>query len=547
MKENISDSLNSVDEKIGTLSNSMSKLVGAEGFEGKAASSVKNYTNTFHTKTIDKIEKINERFRSDITKSIEKFQSEVDNNDSAILVESKIKEYKADINNALKSVYKSTNKARIAISNVSDLTTAKEIKTNNLSNKMADFNKQINNTIEKLTSFDSNNSIDGDRTDNLITELSGLASYVKGLPTNRARISSTSSKVENAITRHKTSEELIRWQKYMETTSDTIYKTPGLSKESYNAMKSAGQEYFALKAIGDGSARKGFEKYMKTKDMDKLINNLDKKTLSKMAMVLNTDRGNIKIKKTFKSAGEFVKDNPFQKGNLVNWMTKVQEYDNKSSELLKQTLKDKNFKYTFGDGKKFFDESEMKKAAKTEFKNTFVSQSFREIFFKKENVQSKAAILKNIKKYWNEDIKGGVKEFSKDFKNKNILGKLGKLSKLGGKALKPLAALSAITDNLNKKSMQEQLIGTGVDLAAIGGSAAAGAAIGTAIPIPVVGTIVGAGVGIIAGIAMDWKFIDNKSIKDLAKEGINKGINKGKKAIGNTWKSATQGFKSVFN
>ncbi|PUZ30733.1 T7SS effector LXG polymorphic toxin, partial [Staphylococcus arlettae] len=131
LKENISDSLNSVDEKIGTLSNSMSKLVGAEGFEGKAASSVKNYTNTFHTKTIDKIEKINERFRSDITKSIEKFQSEVDNNDSAILVESKIKEYKADINNALKSVYKSTNKARIAISNVSDLTTAKEIKTNN--------------------------------------------------------------------------------------------------------------------------------------------------------------------------------------------------------------------------------------------------------------------------------------------------------------------------------------------------------------------------------------------------------------------------------
>ncbi|PUZ31622.1 transposase, partial [Staphylococcus cohnii] len=99
LKKNVSDSLNSVDEKIGTLSNSMSKLVGAEGFEGKAASSVKNYTNTFHIKTIDKIEKINERFISDITKSIEKFQSEVDNNDSAILVESQIKEYKTDINN----------------------------------------------------------------------------------------------------------------------------------------------------------------------------------------------------------------------------------------------------------------------------------------------------------------------------------------------------------------------------------------------------------------------------------------------------------------
>ncbi|RIM72779.1 transposase, partial [Staphylococcus arlettae] len=156
--------------------------------------------------------------------------------------------------------------------------------------------------------------------------LSGLASYVKGLPTNRARISSTSSKVENAITRHKTSEELIRWQKYMETTSDTIYKTPGLSREAYEAMKSAGQEYYALKAIGNGDIRKGFNEYLNTKDINKLINNLDKKTLSKMATILNTDRGNIKVKNAIKSAGEFVKNNPFQKGNLVNWMTKVQEY-----------------------------------------------------------------------------------------------------------------------------------------------------------------------------------------------------------------------------
>ncbi|PTK13983.1 transposase, partial [Staphylococcus saprophyticus] len=249
-----------------------------------------------------------------------------------------------------------------------------------------------------------------------------------------------------------------------------------------------------------------------------------------------------------KSAGEFVKNNPFQKGNLVNWMTKVQEYDNQSAELLKQTLKDKNFKYTFGDGKKFFDESEMKKAAKTEFKNTFVSQSLRETFLKKENVQSKAAILKNIKKYWNEDIKGGVKEFSKDFKNKNILGKLGKLSKIGGKALKPLAAIYAITDNLDKKSAQEKFVGMGVDLSILGGSAAAGAAIGTAIPIPVVGTVAGALAGIGVGIAADYKIPGiNKSPKKLAKEGINNGINKSKEIFSNSWKSATTGFKSVFS
>jgi len=45
-----------------------------------------------------------------------------------------------------------------------------------------------------------------------------------------------------------------------------------------------------------------------------------------------------------------------------------------------------------------------------------------------------------------------------------------------------------------------------VDLTAIGGSAAAGAAIGTVIPIPVVGTVVGAGAGILAVIVSDAVF-----------------------------------------
>ena len=46
---------------------------------------------------------------------------------------------------------------------------------------MGDFNKDIDQTVERLTTFDANNSIDGDKTDNLITELSGVNSYVKNL------------------------------------------------------------------------------------------------------------------------------------------------------------------------------------------------------------------------------------------------------------------------------------------------------------------------------------------------------------------------------
>ncbi|MCU5745669.1 T7SS effector LXG polymorphic toxin [Staphylococcus sp. SQ8-PEA] len=546
LKKSISNSLDSVNEKVNSLSSSMSNLVNAEGFEGEAATSVKTYTNTFHIKTIDKIEKINERFKSDMSKSIEKFQSEVDNNESAILVEDQIKEYKTDIEDAIKEVYRSASKANEAIAKVSELTTATEIKKDNLFNKMGEFNKHIDKTIEKLTSFDSNNSIDGDRTDNLITELSGLSSYVKGLSPNRARIKSTSSKIENAIIRHKTSEKLIKWQKLMESTSDKLYSVPGLSKKNYDLILTAGREYFALKAIGGGSARKGFSKYMNIRDMDKLINNLDKKTLSKMATIFNTDRGNIKIKNVIKNAGEFVKSNPFEKGNLVNWMTKVQEYDSKSAELLKQIVKDKNFQYQFGDAKKFFDEAEVKKAAKTEFKNTFVKQSFRETILKKENFQSATAFQKNIKKYWNDDIKQGVKEFGKGFKNKNILGKSGMLLNGGGKIFKPIAFVSAFTDNLNKDSKQEQLVSLGVDLSIASGSIAAGTAIGTAIPIPVVGPILGAIAGGFVGMAADFK-IGDKAIKDHVKDGINSGLNKTKDAFSNGWGQVASGFKSVFN
>ncbi|WP_145404641.1 T7SS effector LXG polymorphic toxin [Staphylococcus epidermidis] len=541
MKKAVESSLKSVDSNVDQLSSSMSKLINTDGFEGKAASSVKNYTNTFHIKSINKIKKINRDFKSDLDKSINKFESEVDNNQAAILDESKIKEYKKEIVDALRDAFKSSDDANNAINDVSDLSTAKKIKYDNLSNKMADFNKHIDKTLEKLTSFDANNSIDGDRTDNLITELSGLSSYVKGLSSNRARISSTTKKIEKAIARHQTSQELIKWQKYLEKTSDTIYKKP-FNKNAYDAMVQAGREYFALKAIGNGSAMKGFKKYNNTRDINKLINNMDKKQLRKMAMVFNKNRDNIKLKNAIKNTGEFVKNNPFKKGNLVNWMSKVQEYDNKTAEILKKDLKNKNFQYKFGDAKKFFDAKEMKKAASTEFKNTFSNQSFRETFLKKENLKSKSAIQKNIKKYWNEDIKG----VAKDFKNKNILGKLGKLTKMGGKALKPLAAITAITDNMSKDSLQEKLVGAGVDLSILGGSAAAGAAVGTAIPIPVVGTLAGAGVGILAGMLGDIK-VEDKAVKDIAKDKINNSIDNSKKIAKNSWNTVTKGVSSVFS
>ncbi|HFD6523273.1 TPA: T7SS effector LXG polymorphic toxin [Staphylococcus aureus] len=547
MQKSIDSSLSAINTKVSTLNSSINNLINTEGFEGQAASSVKNYSKTFHLQSIKKIETINKDFKSDIAKSIRKFQSEVDNNASAILDEDEIKKYKKDIDDALKDVFKSSKDANGAISDVSDLTTAKKIKTENLANKMADFNKDIDQTVERLTNFDANNSIDGDKTDNLITELSGVNSYVKNMKPNRARISSTSGKIESAIARHKTHEELVKWQTYMETLSDNLYKMPGLSKTASDAILQAGREYYAIKAVGNGSALRGYQEYLKTRYINKLMNKMSKAQLQKLTLVFNTNKDNFKIKNAVKMASEFARNNPFKKGNLVNWMTKVQGYESVSAQILKKGLQDRNFKYTFGDAKKFFDTAEMKKAAVTEFKNTFVPQNIRETFFKKENLTSKTALKKNMIKFWNEDIKGGIKEFKLDFANKNIIGKLGKMLKLGGKVLKPLAFITAITDNIDKKSKQERYVGMGVDLAAIGASAAAGAAagaaIGSAVPLPVVGTLVGALAGTVAGIGLNYEIpYLNKSATELAKDGINSGINKVKSGFG----KVTSGFKTVF-
>lgn len=114
--------------------------------------------------------------------------------------------------------------------------------------------------------------------------------------------------------------------------------------------------------------------------------------------------------------------------------------------------------------------------------------------------------------------------------------------------LKPLALVSAITDNLDEKSTKEMLVGMGVDLGAIGASAAAGAAVGTAIPIPVVGTLLGAAAGIGVGYLLDSKLPGmDKSLTDVAKSSINKGLDAGANVVKSGWNNVTSGFKTIFN
>lgn len=544
MKDAIQEELNRTNGDLDTLKEKMSALINTEQFKGATATNIKRYTQTFHFQSIVKVKDTNKNYMDDMNKSIDKFSNQVDNDTSAILHEDEIKKYKDDISEKIKSMDESIEYANAWIDSVNTLTTAQKIQKEDLNTSKKTFTDYVNKTIEKLVDFDTNNSIDGDITNNAITELKGLTTYVKNdLPNNRATIASTSGKIESAIIRHRTNEELERWQRFLEKGSDHMNAFPPKTKKGLNALKQAGREMLALKAIGDGSVYRGFKKYMNCKDVNQLIDNMSPKQLKNMALFMHTDADNVNLKNLLKSSGEFVKNNPFKKGNLVNWMKNVQNLDSKTSALLKEELKDKNFQYKFGDAKKFFDTAEMKKAASTEFKNTFSSQNFRDNILKKENFKSRTAATKNIKNYVDE----GLKTLKGDFASKNVIGKLKHSMKVGGKVLKPLAVVSAITDNLDEKSTKEKLVGMGVDLGAIGASAAAGAAIGTAFPIPVVGTLAGAAAGIGVGLLLDAKIPGaNKSVTDLAKEGINKGIDKGFDTFKSGMSLAGNGLKSIF-
>ncbi|NHM74562.1 transposase [Staphylococcus sp. 11007852] len=544
MKNAIKSELDKTNGDVDTLKESMSSLINTDQFKGATASSVKSYTRTFHYQSINKIKNTNKDYVADMDKSISKFSNQVDNDEAAILHEDKIKTYKDDISKKVKSMKETIEYVNNWIGTVDTLTTAQKVKNDDLTSTATTFKDHVDETIDKLVNFDAVNSTDGDLTNNSITELKGLTTYVKNdLPANRSSISGTSGKIESAIIRHQTSEELKRWQKFLEKCSDEMNAFPPKTKKGLNAFRQAGREMLALKAIGNGSVYRGFKKYMNCKDVNQLIDNMSPKQLKNMALFMHTDVDNVNLKNLLKSSGEFVKNNPFKKGNLVDWMKNVQNLDSKTSALLKEELKDKNFQYKFGDSKQFFDKAEMKKAASTEFKNTFSSQNFRDNILKKENFKSRTAATKNLKNYVDE----GLKTLKGDFTSKNVIGKLKHSMKLGGKVLKPLALVSAITDNLDEKSAKEMLVGMGVDLGAIGASAAAGAAVGTAFPLPVVGTLAGAAAGIGVGLLLEAKIPGvNKSVTDLAKEGINKGIDKGVDMFKSGMSSVGNGLKSIF-
>ena len=82
----------------------------------------------------------------------------------------------------------------------------------------------------------------------------------------------------------------------MESISDSIEGQPGLNKKYYEAMVQAGREYFVVKAIGDGSVKRGFDKFLKYRDVNKIFNSMNKRQLRRVMTLFNVSKSDIKLK-----------------------------------------------------------------------------------------------------------------------------------------------------------------------------------------------------------------------------------------------------------
>lgn len=505
MRSAIDSSLNSVNSKTSQLSSSMSKLIGTEGFEGKAATSVKNYTNSFHIKNIQKIKDINTKYKEDIQKSINKFESEVDNSQSAILDEDRIQEYKKEIGNSLKVIIRASNEANKAISKVNDLTTAKSIKTDKLTNDMSLFNKQISNTLERLNAFDKSSN-DSQNTDDKIQEIVQLSSYVKGLSSNRARINATSASINKYKTENNISDVIL-------ATSNTINSVNNvMSNEFLNIIKNAVKESIGLKMIGGGSLKKAINMISK-KGLEKSIDNLSDAQLRRISAHFETTLGNVKLKKII-TAFNHLKAHG-RKSELGTIYTSILNKKQQTRAEMLDIVKNKGFKNALNAK---FSLSNIGKSALSGFAESVLPTDSYRLY--------KSLKKHGLKDFWDKGIKRSISKEIFDFKGSNPYGKFKMSTKYLGKAIKPLSIASVLHDSSKHKGIQKQLVNAGVDLGAIGASTAIGAGIGSTIPIPVVGSATGAVVGVVAGLAMDAKVFGGKSVTDWAKIGANNSINK---------------------
>lgn len=197
MSKSIKKALNQLHSETETLSNNIDALNDNPDFKGQTANNIESYNNNFHKETINRLNNIKKKFESSLNNSIKAFHNNVDEDHKAKLDASAIADYKTDIEKPVKEIETTKGKVNDKVNSVSDLTSASPIHSHEVQEKLGNFTKHIDDTLNNLSDFSA--SHEGDDLDlaEMIIPVSTMTSKVKDMSSNRATIAGVGSDIKS--------------------------------------------------------------------------------------------------------------------------------------------------------------------------------------------------------------------------------------------------------------------------------------------------------------------------------------------------------------
>lgn len=561
LKETVSRNLKNLDNDANDITKSINDVISLEDFKGRAADSVKKYSNAFHLKLNKDLKDISKEFVTELENTCLKFSEIVESNSKCKIDEDALRQYQKKFVKHCNNIYDDIQKYNTSLSNVNHLVSADLIQYESLKEVHEKLEKNIDKLIDKLYEFIEMSVVDGDTVSDNIKRFSNVTSYASNMDSNRSTIGGIHHQINVKYQFYSPEAAVLKTREALKNYTDISAHNPEIIKtatkhESYKMLKQMSKEYYVMKKMGYKNA-KAMAEAIQDGSFTKRLNKLDKESVKRLSNILDRSftKGNIKSsvnelkkiiknKKIDKSAlvkvvdayddinPKDIKSKTFNKNKILN---NLEYFNNKS--IQNALLKDEN-------GKKLSKKEMMelfKERGKKDFKKIFLPDYFDDIIKHFNDAKgSKKWLLKAGKNIFVEQ--------KQLFKNLNVFGKIKMLGKLGTKAMTPLAIALSAYENFKDttKSLQHKIVGTIADSTTVMGTMYAGMAIGTMIPVPIVGTAIGAAAGLGLGFYAKYRKFGSKTITEHLESGLNHAIDKTKSKIGGFASKLGNGFKSVF-
>ncbi|MHD0398631.1 T7SS effector LXG polymorphic toxin [Staphylococcus simulans] len=490
LKSNVKDSLESLTTQIESIKTSFEHLNSDNDFKGQTARNIKRYNENYHIETINRVKKINEEFKSSFNNAVEAFETEVDNDKSAIIDKNAIKEYKTNIKESYEDIEANKSRMNATIASVHDLTKAQTITQSSVKEKGDAFHKQVKETLSHFDDFQASHSLDASDLIDMITPVTIMSSKVKDMPANRAQLVKSSATISFKYKFYSDNNQISELSEDLEKLQDSIYG--GKELKRFMDLTSALRKTIMASIIaGNGNMLKGHSILSKGN-----LYKLGGKKAKLINAALNTNIENVEWKRIV-AATKFMMDkskNLKTSHKVASALKMMGNYSDKEYKHMKDVLEITQNK---NKGKLF---SATNKAILDDLTSENISKFIRREQSLKETIQ-------------NEKL---------EFKTNNAVGKGLKGMRYASKAMAPIGAAVAIGTNFSsEKTLQRKLVGSAVDLGAMAATTGTSMAVGTAIGGPV-GAGVGAVVGIGLSVATEVKVFNGKSITDITKDKANK-------------------------